>query len=169
MSVGGTTTGISGWDELGRSAATTSEPGEAGAIRQLLCLQVGNSPYAVAVENVREIVRIGPITPIPRVSHDVRGVISLRGEMLQVIDLRLKLGLPPAEITKATRIVVVQDEESRVAGLMVDEVREVLRISEDAIGATAGEAQGLVSGLCTRGDEFVSLLDLERALEVRDD
>lgn len=159
-----------GWDDLARSAAGV--PGEAGGaevLHQLLSFDVGGTPYAVAVESVREIVRIGPITPIPRVSRHVRGVISLRGEILQVIDLRMRLGLPPTEIAKTTRIVVVHDAEGNVAGLLVDAVREVLRVSSDEIGeAAAGDVQGLVSGLCARGEVFVSLLDLDRALEVPD-
>jgi len=170
MSAGGDTTGLARWEELARRAAeAVGEGSDTRELSQLLSFQIGETPYAVAVESVREIVRLCPITPIPRVSRDVRGVISLRGEILQVIDLRLRLGLPPAEFTKASRIVVVQDEEGHVAGLLVDEVREVLRVASDEIGAAAaGDAQGLVSGLCTRGEAFVSLLDLERTLEVRD-
>lgn len=154
------------WDELARTARHGPIDAEAESpIRQLLCFQLAATPYAVAIENVREIVRIGPITPIPRTEEHVRGVISLRGEMLEVIDLRPRLGLERIENTKDTRIVVVQDEEGRVAGLLVDRVREVLRIAEDAIGpAAAGDSQGLVSGLCVRDESFVSLLDLDRTL-----
>jgi len=163
-----TTTSTAGWYELARRAAAGGEGGAEGASRrQLLCFAVDGAPYAVAVESVREIVRIRPITPIPRVARDVRGVISLRGEIIQVIDLRLRLGLPPCEITKATRIVVVHVDDGRVAGLLVDGVQEVLRISEDAIGpAATGDAQGVVASLCARGGQFVSLLDLERALDL---
>jgi purine-binding chemotaxis protein CheW len=96
----------------------------------------------------------------------VRGVISLRGEIIQVIDLRLRLGLAPGTASKANRIVVVQVDDGRVAGVLVDDVREVLRVSESAIGSTAGEAQGIVAALCTNGAEFVSIVDPARLLEV---
>jgi purine-binding chemotaxis protein CheW len=156
------------WDELARAAAARREAGaQAETLRQLLCVRIDGSPYAVPVENVREIVRIRPITPIPRVAADVRGVISLRGEIIQVIDLRLRLGLAPIATTKATRIVVVQLDDGRLAGVLVDDVREVLRVSEAAIGpAAAGDAQGIVGALCTHGSEFVSLVDLGRLLEL---
>lgn len=154
------------WDELARAAASRRE-GQAPAevLRQLLCMQIDGAPYAVPVENVREIVRVRPITPIPRTSSEVRGVISLRGEIIQVIDLRLRLRLAPAAAAKANRIVVVQADDGRVAGVLVDEVREVLRVSESAIGSPSAEA-GIVAALCTNGAEFVSIVDPQRLLEV---
>ncbi len=158
------------WDDVARDAARRSgdvAPAEAARLRQLLCFTVAGSPYAIPVESVREIVRMRPLTPIPRVTRTVRGVISLRGEILQVVDLRLRLGLPAVEHGRATRIVVVHADDGRVAGVLVDAVREVLRVADDAIeAAPAGEASGLVQALCARGEEFVSLLDLERVLEL---
>ena len=155
------------WDQIARAAAERrSAPAPAEVLRQLLCVRVEGTPYAVPVENVREIVRVRPITPIPRTSIEVRGVISLRGEIIQVIDLRLRLDLPPVAVAKAHRIVVVQADDGRVAGVLVDEVREVLRVSESAIGSSTGEAQGIVAALCTNGSEFVSIVDPARLLEV---
>jgi len=155
------------WDELARAAASRREgSAPVEVLRQLLCVRIDGAPYAVPVENVREIVRVRSITPIPRTANEVRGVISLRGEIIQVIDLRLRLRLAPAVATKANRIVVVQADDGRVAGVLVDEVREVLRVSESAIGSPpAGEA-GIVAALCTNGGEFVSIVDPERLLEV---
>jgi len=158
------------WEDLARSAAEgrSEETGEAQELRQLLVFLVDGTPYALPVESVREIVRIRPITPIPRVTRTVRGVISLRGEIIQVLDLRLRLGLPPTEATKTTRIVVVHGDEDRVAGVLVDAVREVMRISEDEIGsAGGGDAAGFVEALCARGEEFISLVDLDRVLDVQ--
>jgi purine-binding chemotaxis protein CheW len=155
------------WEELARAAsARRTAPAAAEVLRQLLCVRVEGAPYAVPVENVREIVRVRPITPIPRTASCVRGVISLRGEIIQVIDLRLRLGLAPGTASKANRIVVLQVDDGRVAGVLVDDVREVLRVSESAIGSTAGEAQGIVAALCTNGAEFVSIVDPARLLEV---
>jgi purine-binding chemotaxis protein CheW len=161
-------TNTQSWDALARAAASRHEPSApADALRQLLCVRVADVPYAVPVENVREIVRVRPITPIPRIASEVRGVISLRGEIVQVIDLRLRLGLPVAPGTKASRIVVVQVEDGRLAGVLVDEVREVLRVAENAIGAPAAAADaGIVVALCANGSEFVSIVDPDRLLEV---
>ena len=108
------------------------------------------------------------IAPIPRVPPEVCGVISLRGAIVQVIDLRSRLGLSPPAPTRSNRIIVVQTGKDRVSGLLVDAVTEVLRVREDAILPAPGDVDG-VDFLCSRGDEFVSLIDLETALEFGDD
>ena len=92
-------------------------------------------------------------------------MISLRGEIVQVVDLRRRLGLVPAEPTRSSRIIVVHGSDGRVAGLLVDAVREVLSVSEEALQPATGEV-GAVEALCVRGEEFVSVVDLERVLAV---
>jgi len=155
------------WEELARAASSRrAAPAPAEAQCQLLCVRVDGTPYAVPIENVREIVRVRPITPIPRTASEVRGVISLRGEIIQVIDLRLRLRLEPAAPARSNRIVVVQVEDGRAAGVLVDEVREVLRVSESAIGSPPAGDAGIVAALCTNGTEFVSIVDPQRVLEV---
>ena len=157
----------SSWDELARTAARSEEASaELDSLRQLLTFSIAGTPYAVPVEAVREIVRMRSITPIPRTNAHVRGVISLRGEIIQVVDLRLRLGLPTAEVTRSSRIVVIHGDDERVAGILVDAVNEVLRVTEDAILPAAAGDTGTVDSLCVRGDQFVSLIDLERALDV---
>jgi purine-binding chemotaxis protein CheW len=155
------------WDELARAAGDGGADGPGREeLRQLLIFEVAGSAYAVPVESVREIVRIRPITPVPRVSADVRGVIALRGEIVQVVDLRRRLSLPPAEPARQNRIVVVHLDDGRVAGVLVDAVREVLRVAADAIGPPAGGESHAVEALCTRGDRFVSLIALDRVLQI---
>jgi purine-binding chemotaxis protein CheW len=114
---------------------------------------------------VREIVRIRPITPVPRVPEDVRGVISLRGEIVQVVDLRRRLGLEAVEPGRRSRVIVVRGGDTRVAGLLVDAVTEVLSIADDALRPASGEAS-YVEALCVRNEGFVSLVDLDRVLAV---
>ena len=109
------------------------------------------------------------ISPIPRVPTDVCGVISLRGAVVQVVDLRSRLGLKVSELARASRIIVVKTGASRVSGLLVDAVTEVLRIREDALLPTPGGDVDAVDYLCPRGDAFVSLLDLESTLEFSDE
>lgn len=155
------------WDDLARDAGSFESTEDAQEdLRQLLTFELAASPYAIPVERVREIVRIRPITPVPRVPEHVRGVISLRGEIVEVIDLRRRLNLEPAEPVRSTRIIVANGEDGRVAGIMVDAVREVARISEDAIRPAASADTGAVESLCVRGEEFVSLIDLDRVLNI---
>jgi purine-binding chemotaxis protein CheW len=153
------------WEELARRAAERrSARAESAEQRRLLSHVLDGSPYAVPVERVREIVRVRPIAPIPRVPSDVRGVISLRGEIVQVIDLRLRLQLRVGEAGRSSRIVVVHASDGGVVGLLVDAVTEVITVSEDALRPSDAGEGGNVETLCVRGDRFVSLLDLDRVL-----
>jgi purine-binding chemotaxis protein CheW len=154
------------WERLAREAMEPPqlEPVH-GNLQQLLTFEVEGAPYAVPVERVREIVRIRPITPVPQVPDAVRGVISLRGDIVQVIDARLRLGSTPQEPTPTSRIVIVDDAEGSLSGLLVDAVSGVLRVDEGELRPTSSEA-GAVSSLCPHDGRFVSMLDLERVLNV---
>ena len=167
MTPAGIETGRSSWEDLARAAGRRSDAeSDPEELRQLLSFDVDGAAYAVPVESVREIVRIRPITPMPRVSEDIRGVIALRGEIIQVLDLRRRLGRPPVDPSRRSRIVVVHLEDGGAAGVLVDAVREVLRVPADAIGPPAGGESYAVEALCARGDEFVSLIALDRVLRV---
>lgn len=158
--------GTPAWERLAREAmAPPAGELARGRLQQLLTFEVEGAPYAVPVARVREIVRIRPITPVPQVPDAVRGVISLRGEIVQVIDARRRLGSTPQEPTSASRIVIVDDAEGSLSGLLVDAVSGVLRVDESALRPTSSEA-GAVASLCPHDGRFVSMLDLERVLNV---
>jgi len=158
------------WQELARGAGRrTSGDAEVELRRELLVLWLDGDPYALPVERVREIVRMRPITPVPRVPAPVRGVVSLRGEIVQVIDLRRRLGLPPADggpSAQRARIVVLNSDDGQLTGLLVDRVSEVLRIDEEALRPPAGREADAVVALAPYGERFVSLFDVERLLEL---
>ncbi len=160
-----TPTGAS-WEELARSGAAQEAEAPAARRLELVTFELDGDPFAAPVAQVREIVRLRPITPVPRVPDAVRGVISLRGEIAQVLDLRRCLGLKPAVASRSSRIIVIHGEEGGVCGLLVDAVRDVLRIDEDETLAPPPGEGDLVVALCPRGDSFVSLLDLERVIEL---
>ena len=152
-----------GWDVLARAAARAREArGESAAVRELLRVEVAGAPYALPIERVREIVRMCPITLVPRAPRLVLGVISLRGEIVQVLDLRLALDAQATEPTRRSRIVVLHSEAGEIAGWLVDAVNEVLRVPEGELRPPPGDAGELVSALCVRGDRFVSLLEPDR-------
>jgi purine-binding chemotaxis protein CheW len=150
------------WDALARAAARRRDGDTEGAdLLQLLAFQVAGTPYALPVERVREIVRVRPVTPMPRVPAEVLGLISLRGEIVQVLDLRRRLGLAEAEPTRASRVMIVHGGDGRVAGLLVDAVTEVMSVSEEELQPPSGDAAA-VESLFVRGERFVSILDLDR-------
>lgn len=155
------------WEVLARGAARREEGVGEELRRELLVLWLDGDPYALPVERVREIVRLRAITPVPRVPEAVRGVISLRGEIVQVIDLRSRLGLPVAELGgRRTRIVVLHGEDGQMAGLLVDRVSEVLRLGEEALRPPAARDSDAVVALAPYGERFVSLFDVERLLDL---
>ena len=155
------------WDALARAAANRGDaPESLDEIRQLLSFELAGAPYAVPVERVREIVRMRPVTPVPRMPDEVRGVISLRGEMIELIDLRRRLSLGSIEPDRRTRIIVIKADDDEVVGLLVDAVREVLRVPDEAIQPATGSDTGAVSELCKFRDEFVSMIELDRVLSL---
>ena len=162
-----TTTGRD-WESLARAAASGRDANKAPVIlRELLVFLLGDSPYAIPVDHVREIVRMRAVTPVPRVPSEIRGVIALRGQVVQVVDLRMRLGLPTPEAGRRTRIVVLHGEDNRVTGILVDAVREVVRVPENDIRPVTGREGDSVFELFLSGDDFVSILDLDRVLEFR--
>ena len=155
------------WDDLARGASISHEGEDVELIQELLSFDVGETAYAVPIERVREILRMRPITPVPRVPAIVNGVISIRGEVVEVIDLRRRFDLSPTEPDRRTRIIVIHGFDGRVTGCMVDRVREVLRVPEAEILPSAEADADTVTGLCKRGDEFISLLDLDKVLDIQ--
>jgi len=151
------------WDVLAKAAARAREVlGEAALVRELLRVEVGGEPYALPIERVREIVRMAPITKVPRAPELMLGVISLRGEIVQVLDLRRALGAAASAPTRRSRIVVLNGETGEIAGWLVDVVNEVLRVPEAELLLPPGDASELVTAICVRGDRFVSVLEPDR-------
>ena len=161
----------SDWRGLARDAARgymaeTADPTE--LLRELLVFGLDGAAYAVPVERVREIVRVRELTRVPRAPVWLRGVIALRGEVVEVVELRRRLGLPDAPPDRSSRIVVLHGDDDRVTGLLVDSVSEVHRVAEDAIMPAQGVDGGAVAEVCLRGEEFVSILDVDRAVGAGD-
>jgi len=154
----------SGWQALARGAALrAAEP--AGLAREFLCFELAGAPYALPVGELREIARLRALTPLPRAALDVLGIASLRGQVICVIDLRRRLGLPAEPPGRSARLAIVSDPERGLCGLLVDRVCGVQRSDASQLrpaGAAGGRA---VAGLLARGGGFATLLDLARVLD----
>ncbi|NMB35651.1 MAG: chemotaxis protein CheW [Firmicutes bacterium] len=105
---------------------------EAAAEVQLVTFRLEQEEFALDINQVREVLRMAPVTLLPQSAHFIEGVINLRGEIIPVIDLRKRFELPPKERDEQTRIIIVEIEEQKV-GLIVDLVTEVLRLPSEAI------------------------------------
>lgn len=125
--------------------------------------------YAVAVEKIREVIRMRKITPIPDSAAFVEGVISLRGKVIPLINLRKKLGLGLAELTRANRIIITQCGR-HVLGVIVDKITDVITLDEASIeapDAVLKEAKYLI-GLGKIGKRLILLADIEKLLSGED-
>lgn len=134
---------------------------------QLVSFKLGNVEFGVDILNVHEINRLISITSVPNSLPFVEGIINLRGRVLPVIDLRVKLGLPKKEFDKDTRIVIV-DVKGITVGFLVDAVCEVLRIPKDITETLTEIVAGINSKYITAvgklDDRLLILLDLNKLL-----
>ena len=143
--------------------AEASKEGE----MQLVVFVMESEEFACGINNVREVLKMIRVTPLPRSLDFVEGVINMRGEVIPVIDLRKRFGLPEAERTDESRIIIVEVEE-RMVGLIVDSVREVLSLSnqqiQEAPSQVAGGKTDLITGVGKVEDRMLIILDLDRIL-----
>ena len=131
---------------------------------QYIVIKLGNEQYGIDIKYIDNIVRMQHITRVPKVAEYLKGVINLRGEVIPVMSLRLKMDLPEDEIAKATRIIILKLEQHGTIGVIVDEVREVVTLSMDQIEKMAYDGKedrvNFVSAVGKRENELISLLDL---------
>ncbi|AKF08568.1 chemotaxis protein CheW [Sandaracinus amylolyticus] len=119
-----------------RSAAT------AEVITEFLVFTLGSARMGLPLASVQEILKMVAITEVPRASHDVLGILSVRGRITTVLDLRRRLGQPSVEPTRHTRILLVAGSDETL-GLVVDTVLHVVRLREDEIEASSVVAADL--------------------------
>ena len=142
-----------------------------GESKQYIVIKLDDEYYVQEKTDSDEdnIVRTQRITRIPKAQKYFKGVINLRGEIIPVMSLRLKFDLKPDEYTNATRIIIIKLEPQSAVGLIVDEVKEVLTLSENdiekntAIDMNDAKAQYL-SGIGKNGDNLISLLNMSSVI-----
>lgn len=137
---------------------------EEGETAQYIVLRLGEEQYGIDIRNIDNIVRMQKITRIPKMPPYLKGVINMRGEVIPVVSMRLKMGLAQDEITKQTRIIVLKLEQEGNVGFLVDEVKEVVTLSSDEIEKLTYESKeektGLISAVGKHNGELISLFDL---------
>jgi purine-binding chemotaxis protein CheW len=131
---------------------------------RFLTFDLEDEVFGIEIRFVTEIIGIQPITKLPDVPDYIKGIINLRGKIIPLIDMRLKLKKEPAEYTDRTCIIVIDTLEVSV-GLIVDNVSEVLTMDEGNIvpppDSRSGVQNSYISGIGKVGDEIKLLLDCE--------
>ena len=134
-----------------------------------ITFRLGDELFAIDVSAVREVLDLTPITRVPTAPAYVRGVVNVRGAAIPVVDLRSKFGLPAAQDTVHTRIVVLEvelDGEKTVVGGLADSVHDVIELEAQHIDEAPRIAMRwrteLIKGMGEQGDEFIIILDIQR-------
>ncbi len=157
-------------DGLERSAI--AEP-EAAPVRleTWVAFSLAGEVFALPVTPVREVVKVATITRVPHAPRPIRGVTNRRGRVIPVIDLRLRIELPAAELGRASRVIVVSSR-GRLLGLLVDAVHQVSHIDLEQVQPPPDDVMTIqsnyLSGVYHLDDQLILLLDIDRALIIRD-
>ena len=134
---------------------------------QLVTFSLGSEEFGVEIMCVQEIIRIPPITRVPKAPDYVEGVINLRGNVIPVISLRTRFRMIRAEETDLSRIIVLQVHK-KVFGIRVDAVTEVLRLASEAIEPPPPIALGMdsqfIRGVGKIGERLLILLELDQIM-----
>lgn len=135
--------------------------------KQFVVFQLSKETYGVDIGQVSEIITMQQITKVPHTIEFIEGIINLRGRVIPVVDLRKRFGLAHDEITRNTRIVVIEIGGNTL-GMIVDGVSEVLRISSDVVEAPPPAITNVdadyLDGVAKLEDRLIILLNLEKVL-----
>ena len=142
---------------------------------QYLTFHLAGEEYAVGILKVKEIIEYGTLTRVPQTPAAVRGVINLRGNVVPVVDLAIKFGMPRSPLTNRTCIVIVEvdlDGEQSVIGIIADSVSQVVDLpSGDVLAPPAFGTRirvDFLTGMGKSGNKFVLILDIEKVLSGED-
>jgi len=140
---------------------------------KFLTFELKGMTYGVDILGIKEIIEYGQITKIPMAPAYIRGVINLRGNVVPIVDLSVRLGKDPLDAAKKTCIIILeveQDGEVVVMGFVVDSVNEVIDIIQESVEAPPSFGMDIrtdfVAGMGRVNDKFVIILELNNVLSV---
>lgn len=135
--------------------------------KQYIVVKIGGEHYGIDISFIDNIVRMCKITRVPKAPNYYRGVINLRGEVVPVMSLRRRMGLDDDVFTDTSRIIILK-VEGVLMGVIVDEVKEVLSLSEDDIEEPTHSKKGknsFINGVGTNGDELISIFEISSIID----
>jgi len=136
---------------------------------EILTFGLAGQAFALEATIVSEILDVVPITTVPNAPLHAPGLINVRGKVVPLVDLRVRLGMPRQDNSIDTRIVVIEiilDGEPTIVGLLADKVYEVTEINPDSIEPTPRVGMKwrpeFIRGIGRRGNDFLVVLDIDR-------
>lgn len=155
-----------------RTAAEEEELISDGSIIQLVSFVLEDVEYGVDILAVHEILRFPEITRLPNAPSFIKGVINLRGNVIPVVDVRKRFGFKPAQVTDLTRVIVIETNE-KLVGLMVDNVHQVVRLSQANVDPPSelieGVSEAYIRGIGRLKDRLIVILNLANILFLEED
>ena len=126
---------------------------------QLVVFRLGEEEYAFPIEHVHEIIRHAAPRAVSSPDPWVRGVISLRGRIVPVHDLAARLGMISQTAGRDGQKIVILDVDGEVAGVVVDDVEEVLTVQPERLEPVPVAGDGAIQAIVNLGERLVALLD----------
>ena len=137
------------------------------AKRQMVVFRVGGEEFALDIMDLKEVVAMRAVTPVPETESYVEGVMNLRGNLVPVLDLRKRLRALP-HVESSERRIIVSSLEGRLVGLIVDGASEVIRVREEMIEPAPDiileMGVGYITGVINSESRFITMIDLRKAL-----
>lgn len=140
--------------------------------KQYIVVSIGSEQYGIDIHYVDNIVRMQKITRVPKAQDYFKGIINLRGEVVPVMSIRLKMDLPNDEFTNATRIIILKIEQQGSLGIIVDEVKEVVTLgvseSDKMTYDAKDEKNSFINGIGKHEGQLISLLELNSIISEKE-
>ena len=132
--------------------------------KQYIVVMIGSEQYGIDISYIDNIVRMQKITRVPKIQSYFKGIINLRGEIVSVMSIRKKMGLDDDVFTNASRIIILKLEEKGAIGVIVDEVKEVVNLSDDDIEKASNKGR-FINGIGKHGNELISLFEIDAIVD----
>jgi purine-binding chemotaxis protein CheW len=140
--------------------------------KQYIVVKIGNEQYGIDISYVDNIVRMQKITRVPKAQSYFKGIINLRGEVVPVMSIRIRMGLQDDVFTNASRIIILKIDQQGALGIIVDEVKEVVTLGTEEIEKGTSQVKDgketYINGIGKNGDELISLLDITSILDEKE-
>ena len=134
-----------------------------GEIVQYIVIKYGEEKYGIPIKYIDNIVKMMRVTRVPKSEDFLKGVINIRGDIVPVMSMRIRMGMEPDEITDDTCIIILRPDDAQLFGIIVDAVDRVLELGANQVEVVADKNRkdsGFVSGVGKCAEGLISIFDL---------
>ena len=132
--------------------------------KQYIIFKINNESFGIDITNINTIIQMPKITKMPKMPEYFQGITYLRGRIIPVINLRKRMNYTDEEFTKKNRIIVLNLEDDKLMGIIVDDVKEVMRISQSEIEEPSPllkKEESFISGVGKKEDNLISIFEVD--------